>query len=64
MSKKVTILSGHVEVLSLELWQAFFKHSPERKAWSCRETFHLESLQVSRKDFTQGELLFFEITQV
>lgn len=63
MSKKVTILSGHVEVLSLELWQVF-KHSPERKAWSCRETFNLELLQVSRKDFTQRELLFFEITQV
>lgn len=63
MSKKVTILSGHVEGLSPELWQAF-KHSPERKAWSCRETFHLESLQLSRKDFTQGELLVFEITQV
>lgn len=32
MSKKVTILSGHVEGLSPELWQAF-KHSPEHKAW-------------------------------
>lgn len=63
MSKKVTILSGHVEGLSPELWLAF-KHSPERKTWSCRETFNLESLQLSRKDFTQGELLFFEITQV
>lgn len=58
----MTILYGHVEVLSPELWQAF-KLSPEPKAWSCRETFNLESLQVSRKDFTQGELLFFEITQ-